>query len=539
MAVTESSQILASWREKVAIPAPALWILQAVLLSCLIGYSFIGAASVAVTGARLMNNSWENTHPEGPHIYAAIEGARTGRLYSPFTQSPYVIQSYGPLYYAVNAAIARASHLDVAATVLNARLLSYFCYLLCGVMAFAITTRVGASLLLSLLSALMMIGNPDVASWNATARPDLLFLAAMLVSLYLLVSAGEQDWFLYAFAGVFAAIAFLIKQPGIAVAITGFGVLVVKKEYRKAALFGAGAAIPALAFLAYMIRHEPFFLQQFTSVGKGYWSLWEGVRFVATKFAEIVHFVPLCIGGLGFAWALKKDWKMQAIAWFAVVNWVVEISGLPQLGSGINYFLPGLAGCALLLPGAVDFIRENMRSAVFHVLAGAALIWACYTGVIGCAFTTVYYRAPQQMSYAALRPYRIISDISLLSLYGHDPDLLDSFAVHSLELKGNWSSDPVVQNIRRGEYDLILLPRVRFTRTITSYRGISDYAPSVIQALNENYTVLCSTMKSMVLKPRDREIDLSPAYFGEMFGVKCGTGLANKSPGLLITKGAL
>jgi hypothetical protein len=46
-----------------------------------------------------------------------------------------------------------------------------------------------------------------------------------------------------------------------------------------------------------------------------------------------------------------------------------------------------------------------------------------------------------------------------------------------------------------------------------------------VTTINDKYMVLCSTLTAMILKPRDREIALTPEYFGGMLGAPCGTGL--------------
>ena len=512
-----------------------------IMFASLVTYTVIGAALVGIYSARLMNNSWENILPEGAHVYAAIRTARTGRLYSPYTQSPYVVQSYGPLFYTINASIAWASHLDVRQMVLHSRMICFLSYLLCGLLVFAISRKTGASLSLSVLAALMMLGHPDFLLWNVSVRPDMPFLLVMLVSLYFAVRAGARGWPCLVTSGCFAGLAFLIKQPGIAVVIAVFAVLAWKKEYRKAIVFAVSAGVPVMVMFALLLWREPSFLAQFTSVGKASWSLREGFHYFIGRFATdynaVVRLVPLCIGILGFAQAAKQEQGRQMIAWFALINLVVGVSGLPQLGSAYNYFLPGWAGCALLLPAAVESVWQHSRLPASMLMASAFLLWATWVGSLTCRNSFAEIKAPKNTSYSALRPYRIISDRSLLSLYGHDPDLVDNAAVHSLELQGYWTSAPVVENIRHKEYDLVLLLRVNYKHVVPYFRGVSEYAPSVVAALNENYIVLCSTMGSIVLKPRDREIALTADDFGQMFHARCGTGLADKPPGLSVKEG--
>ena len=89
-------------------PEPALAVLSAIALICLALYCALSAASVTVGGAKFITNPADTTYPESANIYMAVTAARTGHLYATFTQPPYLTQAYGPLYYAIIAAIARA-----------------------------------------------------------------------------------------------------------------------------------------------------------------------------------------------------------------------------------------------------------------------------------------------------------------------------------------------------------------------------------------------------------------------------------------------
>lgn len=544
MATTENTQILGQQAGvKILDRTAAFRVSYRIMFAALVAYCTFGAAVVAISSGRMLTNPWDNTLPEGAHVYAAIRAAQTGDLYSPYTQSPYVVQSYGPLFYAINAAIARASHLDVWQTIFHGRLFVFFCYLFCGVFVFAISRKAGTTLAVSLLASLMMLGAADFAYWNVSVRPDVPFLLAMLISLYFAVSDESSDSYSLAISGFFAALAFLIKQPGIAAGIAIFGVLAWNKQYKKAATFAIAAAVPVTVAFALLLWRESSFLGQFSSVGKATWSLREGIYFLFRRFIAndnaLIRVVPFCIGILGLIKAANQKGSRQMLVWFAVANWMVGLSGLPQLGATTNYFMPGWAGFALLLPAAAEFARERAhftasmpRFTAAMLAASALLLWSAWLGYLTCRYTAGFYRAPGNVSYAPLRPYRIISDRSVLALYGHDPELLDNFAVHSLELKNLWSSAPLAADIGQEKYDLIFLLRVNYKHVATNYRGVSEYSQATLAAINENYVVLCSTMASMILKPRDREIALTPQYFGDMLHGRCGTGLANKSPKL-------
>ena len=546
MQTTENTQILDQQAGVTVLDRRAAFsISYRIMFAALVAYCVIGAGVVAISSGRMLMNPWDNTFPEGPHVYAALRTARTGQLYFPNSESPYIVQSYGPLFYTINAAIAWASHLDPWQVVFRARLLCFVSYLLCGVFVFAIGRKTGIALAVSLLASLILLGQPDFAFWSVTVRPDAPFLLAMLISLYLAVCDESNNPRLLAASGIFTGLAFLIKQPGIAAGLAIFGVLAWNKQYRKAAIFAVAAAVPVTIAFALLLSREHYFLAQYTSVGKATWSLPDAFHFLYRRFIAdgnaLTRVVPFTIGMLGLERAARQEGSRRMVAWFAVANWVVELSGLPQLGATMNYFLPGFAGFALLLPEALEFTREKARLATsaarfvsVMLVAAALFLLTAWLGYFTCKMTTAFFHAPADVSYQPLQPYRIISDRSLVALYGHDPDLLDSFAIHSLELKNQWSAAPLLDNISGEKYDLILMLRVSYKRIAPNYRGISDFSPDTLKAINEKYVVLCSTMSSMILQPRDRDIPLTPEYFGKMLGVRCGTGLRNKSPQLLL-----
>ena len=546
MATTENTQILGQQSGlKILDRETVFSASNRILFAALIVYCAIGAGVVAISSARMLTNRWDNTYPEGAHVYAAIRAARTGHLYAPFTQPPNIVQSYGPLFYAINAGIARASHLDVWLTVLHGRLFCFLCYLLCSVFVYAISKKTGTTTGLSVLASLMMLAQPDFTYWDITVRPDVPFLLAMLVSLYFAVRDDSDGLKSIAISGFFTALAFLIKQPGMAAGITIFGVLAWNKQYRKAITFAVSAAVPVVMAVGLLLWRETYFLGQFTSVGKAIWSLSDGVLFLLRSFVfnggALTRIVPVSIGIIGLRKAASQSGGRQMLFWFAVVNWLVGFSGLPQLGSTPNYFLPGLTAFALLLPAAVEYAREHARFtasaprfAVAMLTASALLLLTTWLGYTVCTLTGAFFRAPGVVSYEPLRPYRIISDRSLAALWGHDPGLLDSFAVHSLELNNQWSSAPLVTELNDQKYDLILMLRVNYHRIAPAYRGISDFPPEVVTTINDKYVVLCNTFSAMILKPRDRDIPLSPEYFGQMLGAPCGTGSRNKPPRMVI-----
>jgi hypothetical protein len=495
-----------------------------VAFALLIAYCIIGASSVIVRSAQLLHNPWENTYFESPQTYAAIYGAQTGKLYIPMSEPPYTLQAYAPLYYAIDVCVARLAHLNVDLFILYARLISYAAFFLCGLLVYLVCRTAAIPMVHSILAALMMMGQPDFLGWNVTPRPDMLFILAMMLSLYCAMRWEDHTWRGYGLAGLFAGIAFLIKQPGLAVAGAIFAALIFQKQFKKAAVLTISTIAPvALTFCILYWRQDPF-LQQITFVGKSIWSVADTVHLAHDHLLAGYWIVPAGIGVLGFWQAIKLGSKPKMIASFALVNLLMGFATLPQIGGYVNYLLPGLVGCALLLPYAIEMMREHVRLVRPLVLAGAALVWATSAAYGYDKNMANYYVPPTQTPLTWVRPFRVLSDLTTLNVHGREPNLLDPFGAHVLELTGHWDSTPVVENLNRGDYDLIVLTRVNYRHFVPSFRGISYFSPREIRTINDKYEVLCSTLTRMVLKPRGREVPATPEMFSEIFNQPCGTG---------------
>jgi hypothetical protein len=490
----------------------------------LVGYCVINAATVIGYSARQLGNPWENTYFESPQTYAAIYGAQTGKLYIPMSEPPYTPQAYTPLYYAINAWTARLAHLDVDRFVLYARVITFIAFLLSGLMVYLICRIAAVPRHYSILAALMMLGQPDFFGWNISPRPDMLYILAMLVSLFCVVKWEDRLWLGYGLAGFFAGIAFLIKQPGLAVASAIFFVVIIQREFKKAVVLTVCAVAPVvITFCVLYWRQDPF-LQQLGFVGNSLWSVAEAAGFAREHLITTYWFLPAGIGLLGFFQAVKMDGRSKMIAAFALMNCVMGFGTLPQVGGYLNYLLPALAGCALLLPYAIRTIQEQTLSTTTMILIGIILVLATSSSSRYARDMAYYFVPPSQSSLDWLHPYRVLSDLTTMNVHGREPNLLDPFGAHVLELTGHWDSTPLLENLNNGKYDLIIFTRVSMFHFIPSFRGISYLGPAEIKAVNEKYEVLCSTLSQYVLRPRGREVAATPEMFGKLFNTPCGTG---------------
>jgi 4-amino-4-deoxy-L-arabinose transferase-like glycosyltransferase len=354
----------------------------------LLAYALYSAVAVTALAIRMVPNQWENTYPEVPPIFAAIRTVATGHLYYPFTQPPYVLQQYGLLFYELSAWIARIAHSDIDRFIFLSRITSLAAFFICGVLVFAVCRRQKFSAPVSLTAAVLPMGVPLFCPWAVTVRPDMYFLALMLGSLALaLWNESPQDGICIA-AGALGGMAFLMKQPGVAVLIAIGAVWLLHKKVRQTALLAAGALIAVAVMLALLLIHREPFLGQYLSIGKALRSFGDARVYTWALLGSPTRLLPIGIGAIGLVPAFASE-RGQMIASFTLLNWFVGLAGMPQVGAGSNYFLAGFLGCGLLLPFALELVRKNANFAPVTLVMALGIGYIASGYSIGAVFNGV------------------------------------------------------------------------------------------------------------------------------------------------------
>ncbi|MGH9739553.1 MAG: ArnT family glycosyltransferase [Candidatus Acidiferrales bacterium] len=509
-------------------------ILFRVAFIVLLAYCTIGAALLLFDSVSMIPTQSDITYPEGAEAYLAILGARTGKLDHSVSAPPYVIQAYGPLFYVMNVAVARASKLDIDATLRNSRALTFGCFLLCGFMVFRISRTLQFSAVESGLAGAMLLAQPAFLMWDTTMRSDVPALLGMLLCVYFAVGEDRLGQKRFVFSGIAAGVAFLVKQSAATAPAAVAVALLSNRKNKPVLVLVASAALPVAIMLAFLLWHREAFLGHFFALTTGTWSLGAAARWMLTRRAISMLPVPLIIGGTGFFAAMQAGQRPRIIAWFALMSLVAGLATIPQVGGDVNYFLPVLAGSSLLLPFAMQTVKRTLSGslpiamlAVAVPLAGAVVdvgVWQRYRPNLGRT----------HLPYGLLSPLSVLSDKPYVAMHAHNPGMLDPFTSHDFELKGRSDPAPVIAMIERGQYDLVILSS---GRVIRSYRGISYFGTPIVNALNEDYQVFCETPNALILKPRSREIPISAAAVSTIFG-RCATANRGAAPDLSLAKAA-
>ena len=476
----------------------------------------IGSVLTVIGAAKIIPSRGETTGTESVNPYVSILAVQTGHLYQPLSSPPYAPQAFGPLFYVVGAGIARLAHSDIDATFRLGRAMVVLSLLLCAVAVWLISRQLQFTNTVSALTAMTFLAQPFFARWSGTMRPDVPALLAMLLALLFAVRIQEMGIKASLLAGSLIGLGFLVKQSAAAAGLSIALVYLFNGRYKQIVVLVLSAAAPVvIAFAFLMWRHEPF-LDHFLAAGHTTWSLAGAAAWLAEgHLSRPTAILYYAIGAVGFLRAITAGEQGQMLAAFAAVNVFAGFALIPQLGGAANYFLPGFAGCALLLPFAIRTFEENVRApraiAVLLILTFLAAVLDCAAG---------FYVLPRSSAGTYIPPgslssFKVLSDDPYLELHTRDPELIDPFTIHSLELQGRWNPSGVVANVQAGVYDLVILGS---GRVIKDYRGIAFFGPAIVDALNENYEVLCGIGNALVLKPRSREIAASPEMLGRILG---------------------
>lgn len=93
-----------------------------------------------------------------------------------------------------------------------------------------------------------------------------------------------------------------------------------------------------------------------------------------------------------------------------------------------------------------------------------------------------------------------------------------------------------MQNVLNRAYDLVILACSR-SRIVCNFRGVDFFAPAVVDAINTNYSVFCTSTTAIVLAPRSRRINVTADMVSPALGAACETTYQGHTPDLVVLRG--
>jgi hypothetical protein len=479
-------------------------IIKAVRPSALLGGSVVAllltcAFCIAVGTALGLANFRDVSYPDSATLLRVGEYIHSGRIYPDTDRPPYLVTLYGPLTYVLLAIPYRLAEAAGITPQVLVRLGIVGALCLCVLLTFTISRRLYSSRPMAWLCALFAVSALPMASWTTQIRGDFLALAFSLLSLY---------WFLLTHgrprgigAAICAGIAILVKQTFIAVPIAIVSWLIYRRRYKEAFLWSTSLALTVICGYAIAWWREPLMLEHITALRHPLFGYGQALMILGNAVSQPV--VPLAVIG-GFLTLYKRTPERLLLLVYCIVAWLVATLTIPQVGGAINYFWePLLASAVLAAPGLCELQRKANRTPILVTAMLFVLLLRAFVPMLWGELAFL------RKSYASVAGYQVrktqwesfVSTVSgrrLLSTYpdvtvlSRTPEIPDPFLNSTLELRGLWSSAPVVAEINAGVYDLIVISKAEAEAPKSDgYRGIRYWDDGMWRALKTTYAPAC------------------------------------------------
>ena len=414
--------------------APQLFLGFALL--CLL---YAAVASMA-NGFRLARQPYQFDYEEGNVLNAA---ARMNAGLTPYPAPgtwPVVLNSYGPIPYAISAALIRSGDINF----FRPRMVSLLAALVVACDIVLLAAYFTNDLLVAISVGVFFLTLPLVQQWSPLLRVDFLALAFSLTGLVVFFRLPR----LRLAASVLFALALLCKITFIAAPLTCAIVLIREKRWRELTVASlAGAAVLGTTVWALQwSTHGWFLFHQFgTHVDPLSWANYRDHALQVLRQTSVL--VALCLIGIVRHRRLSPPWI------YLIVVLLATATALKQ-GSESNHFLELEA--ALCIAAAV--VLHEMQTFRWVVVVCAAIL--AVQGIVTRALYTskgVVDECPQ--AYAYIRDHhRILSEnVGALVLTGKPVLLSNPFVYAQLVRHGKWPNQRVEQTLQLSEADLVII----------------------------------------------------------------------------------
>jgi hypothetical protein len=473
-----------------------------------------GLCQVAKAGHYLLYRG-DSTFPESAVVQTALWSEASGRVYPGLEQSPYTPAPYGPLFYAGLTALAKLFHADFDHLLVYGRGVTFGAFLLLVFAGYLWGRRRGLAAGIALMGPALILAQIDFESWNASVRPDVPALLVCFAAFFALTTA-PVTWRRALLAGILCGIAGLLKQSFIALPLAALFWLVTTRQRRAALAFLGGMVAVAIAVFAPLaLRHEPF-LREMLLARYSPISFSGALKLVETDFLNYPG--QLAFLGLGVLGLLRMDPKAvparPLIATYFCLAWLTNFYTSMAPGASMNAFLEAWVVTCVCASFAFQDLVENWERTAATARMMVLLLWLVIMAAdLDWWRVLVSIRPPSEYATLAqaVRGRRVLSDLPYVSAHGVQPELLDPSVNHYLEIAGQWSPAPLLEELQSGRFDYVIVGlsegRAR------QWRGLTLFSISILKQVDANYRPLCVAGRFAVYVPRSRAIDYQTEDF--------------------------
>lgn len=441
----------------------------------------------------------DNTYPEGAVVQTAMWARTSGRIYPALDSSPYTPAPYGPLFYVALTTLAKLGNMSFGTLLVSGRLVSLMVYLLIVVAAYSWERR-HMQRVLALLAPALILSQVDFVDWIVTVRPDLLALGITMAAL-MLVSSQRPSWKKIAIAGLLCGLAGVIKQSFIALPLASVLWLLWSRRLKWACIFAGATALAGGSIMALLtLKHEPF-LNEMLLARYSPLSFSAAVQLLK---ADLVQY-PLQGVLLGLAWlGLKnvpsgEDFKLRRFmtCYFALA-WLMGFYTAMAPGASTNAFLESWILSALLAGLALARIVSHWPSVPIGARGLLLVLWLSIVLVTLDRWRVIMSSRNADIQKVAqlAQGRRVLTDFPYVAAHSLQPEMLDPSVNHYLELGGHWSSQPVLNEVRAGQFDYVIVGQSNGAPR--SWRGLTLFSGSILREVEKDYQPLCQAGRFII-----------------------------------------
>jgi len=483
--------------------APSSKLLLAIVLAplLLVGAIQLGKAVQSIT------TQGDNTYPESAVVQTAMWAKTSGRIYPALDGSPYTPAPYGPLFYVALTTLAKLGNMNFGALLISGRLLSLIVYLLIVVAAYSWERRHMQGVL-ALLAPVLILSQVDFVDWNVTVRPDLPALGLTVAAL-MLVSSQLPSWKKIAAAGLLCGLAGVVKQSFIALPLATMLWLLWSRRFKWACIFAATTALAGGTVMALLtLKHEPF-LNEMLLARYSPLSFSAAVQLFKADLVQYpLQLVLLGLAVLGLKSIPEENFNFRRlmVCYFALA-WLMGIYTAMAPGASTNAFLESWILSALLAPLAFARIANYWPTVPVGVRGLLLVLWLSIVLVTLDRWSVIMSSRKADMQKVAqiAEGHRVLTDFPYVAAHSMQPEMLDPSVNHYLELGGHWSSQPVLNELRAGQFDYVIIGQSNGAPR--SWRGLTLFSGSILSEVEKEYKPFCQAGRFIFYARPGQQLD--------------------------------
>jgi hypothetical protein len=465
-----------------------------VLLALLVAYLLADITGVAMRTWQDLYEVGDSGYPDSANLFRIAQLAHGMELYPDLDKPPYLPTIYGPLFYTLMTIAYRMAEAFGFPLTVTLRLAVLLFFLLCMLLVFrlgkALTGAVGPAWLAVLLAG----SGSFLSGWTVQLRPDFMGLAFALFCVALCMHSHSR--FTAPLAGLSAGVGLLCKQTFVAAPSACTLWLLWRRQYTKAAQLAGVTLSVTLAGYAFFGWSEP--------------AAWQHLKIFRSPLNDdvgAIHLlaraatrpsIPLFLLGFGLLWN-QRACARGGLLIYVVMAWLIAALTARQIGANDNYFFEPLLASVPLSAVAVWRLHELRQRAPIWVTIGAALLLAplmagTWLNNLELMRTTSRESAVRSDRLQRWREFRaalegklVLSAFPETAVWSARPEFLDPYLNHVLERTERWSPAPILGDLRRQTYDVVMLPM-----EMPQYRGLDLLSKPIQAAIERFYVPYCT-----------------------------------------------